>query len=395
MISRRDFIAAASSVLLSQAAPASRLLMITAAEAKRMQDAAARTHPILATLAGNALKAGPWSVTFHRPQGVATAAGPNDYFSEGPYWWPNPANPNGPYIRKDGQRNPARFVANHNDMGTMSEAILALGMGAYLLDMSVCANHASEILTTWFVSPKTRMNPNLEYGQAIRGVTTGRGIGLIDTNSLIYAVQGIALLEAAGGVDAALLSSLRQWFSQFLHWMTTSRKGLDEKKAGNNHATWWAAKVAAFAAFVANPAAIRIAWDDYRDYLVPTEIQPNGSCPKEEARTNSLSYSAFNLDAFATLCRLAQIQGVDLWHFKTPRNISVQTAFDYLMPYVLHPDTWHHQQIGPFSPNGIVFPGLAGLGLPSQQLLSAYDRLSRANSPWVQFVDLLIKTSSR
>ncbi len=382
MVSRREFVAAASSFLIRD----ERLLMITAAEAKRMR-AAARTHPILAMLAENALKAGPWSVTFHRPNATNTAAGPNDYFSEGPYWWPNPSNPAAPYIRRDGQRNPNRFVANHNNMGIMSEAVLALAIGAYFFDKAPCVPHAAAILSTWFLDPKTRMNPNLEYGQAIRGVTTGRGIGLIDTNSLIHAVQGIVLIEAAGGFDAGLLTGLRQWFSQFLEWMTTSRKGLDEKKSGNNHATWWAAKVAAFAAFAGNSSALRLAWNDYRDYLVPTEIRPNGSCPREEARTNSLGYSGFNLDAFATICRLAQVAGVDLWHSR------VETAFDYLIPYVLHPSTWPRQQISPFNPSSIVFPGLAGIGLPSPKLLTAYNQLPRAKTPWVQFVDLLIRNA--
>ena len=32
--------------------------------------------------------------------------GKHDYFSEGDYWWPDPKNPNGPYIRRDGFSNP-------------------------------------------------------------------------------------------------------------------------------------------------------------------------------------------------------------------------------------------------------------------------------------------------
>jgi len=31
-----------------------------------------------------------------------SAGGVHDFFSEGDYWWPNPDNPNGPYIQKDG-----------------------------------------------------------------------------------------------------------------------------------------------------------------------------------------------------------------------------------------------------------------------------------------------------
>ncbi len=393
-VSRRELLAAAGSLLLGNrvgaAKPAdSSLLLASGGEAVKMKEAARRGRSaILDKLAGEALKAGPFSVTFHRPGG-GTEAGPNDYFSEGPYWWPDPRNPNGPYIRRDGRRNPARFMANRRDLQTMCDAVLALGCGAYLLDKPGCAAHAGEILSVWFVDPKTRMNPNLEFGQAIRGVTAGRGTGIIDTVSLIHAVQGIMLLEAGSAIDANLLGALRQWFSKYLAWMSGSAKGRDEEKSGNNHATWWTAQAAAYATLTRDAAALRLAWDRYRDYLVPTEIRPDGSCPREESRTNSLSYSAMNLDAFAVLCRIGQMHGVDLWHFKTAQGGSVEKAFLYLAPYLLHPETWRKQQIDVYKPDAVVFPALAGMGLPSRELLAVYDRLPRQAGAWVQWVDLL------
>src|SRR5690349_10017590 len=57
-------------------------------------------------------KEGPWSVTNTRPEGLDID--PHDYYSEAPYWWPDPENPSGPYIRKDGQFNPDRFLENKN-----------------------------------------------------------------------------------------------------------------------------------------------------------------------------------------------------------------------------------------------------------------------------------------
>src|ERR1035438_1447958 len=64
-------------------------------------------------------KDGPWSVTTERPPGVALDI--HDFYSEAPYWWPQDGNPNAPYVRRDGQTNPDRFVANKNALVAMSE----------------------------------------------------------------------------------------------------------------------------------------------------------------------------------------------------------------------------------------------------------------------------------
>src|SRR6266852_2439116 len=126
-MTRRDFCLSASalSALPALAAPEDRGILITPAQAAKLRPL---TNDAVRQNAAAALKAGPWSVTDHRPPDVA--AGPNDYYSEGPYWWPDPANPKGPYIRKDGERNPARFMGNRTDLGNMCTAVLSLGMGA-------------------------------------------------------------------------------------------------------------------------------------------------------------------------------------------------------------------------------------------------------------------------
>lgn len=344
------------------------------------KDAARQSH--FRKAADKALKQGPWSVTFHRPLNAETSVAVNDYYSDAPYWWPDPNKPDAPYIRKDGERNPKRFETNRRHLGDMSEAVLSLGSGAFLLGEPKYATRAAELLHTWFIDPKTRMNPHLDYGQAIRGRNTGRGAGIIDTVSLIYCAQGAALAN----LDPTLQTGLQQWFSQYLHWLTTSKPGLDEKKAGNNHATWWTAQVAAYSSFSANAELQKMAWDRYRTWLIPSQVQPDGSCPKEEARTRSLSYSSMNLDGFSILCRLGGIHGQSLWS-------PIEKSFHYLLPFVLEPTRWKKQQIAPYEQDKVFFPALAGLGLKSDTLLSAYRKLPRTGSPWVQLVDLLVASA--
>ncbi len=387
-MNRRHFLTTATAGALAAtgraAAPAHSLILLSESDAARMRSALSpdRTE-LFEKFTHDALAAGPWSVTSHRPSGLPVNAGPHDYVSEGPYWWPDPKNPAAPYIRKDGQRNPDRFMGNRNDLGSICTAVLSLGLGAYFLKNSACAPRANRVLSVWFLDPGTRMTPHLEHGQLTRGHDDGRGTGLIDTVSFIHLVEGIALLELAGGLDASVAEGVREWFTAFAKWMTTSKKGLEEKSSGNNHATWWTAQVAAYSCFTGDAANLQMCWSHYRDYLVPTEIQPDGSCPREEARTDSLGYSSMNLDAFSVICRLAQVNGVALWS-------QVQKSFNYLLPYVLQPATWKKEQISKYNADGYVFPGLAGIGIPSKGLLAGYLKLPRAKSAWVQFNDLLI-----
>src|SRR5688572_25758892 len=56
------------------------------------------------TKAAWALNEQPVTVTnFVSPR---SAGGKHDFYSEGDYWWPDPSQPNGPYIQRDGQTNP-------------------------------------------------------------------------------------------------------------------------------------------------------------------------------------------------------------------------------------------------------------------------------------------------
>jgi len=330
----------------------------------------------------------PVSVT--AAQSKRSAGGPHDFFSEGDYWWPDPKNPGGPYIQRDGMTNPDNFVEHRKFLMKLSVQMPALTAVWRLTKGRRYADHAAAHLRTWFVDESTRMNPNLQYAQAIHGRTTGRGTGVIDTIHLVEVAKAAPFVAQSGALSKSDFGAVKKWFADYTKWMTTSPKGLDEKKSGNNHATWWTAQSAAYATLVGDAAAKSMAWDHYRSYLVPTEIQPDGSCPKEEARTQSLGYSAMNLDAFAVLCRIAETNGVSLWKFRTPQGTGVETAFRYLTPFVAHPETWRKPQITKYSADGTIFPGLAGAGLHDDALLGAYRSLPRSEAAWAQFVDLAV-----
>jgi len=334
------------------------------------------------------VKEGPWTVTAERPKDVDLD--PHDYYSEAPYWWPDPANPGGPYIRKDGQTNPNRFVTHKNALNAMTEAVFTLGAAGYLLDEPRYAQRASRIVRVWFVDPRTRMNPNLDYSQAIQGRNNGRGAGIIDGRVFIRAVQGMEFLAQTGLWDARDQFAVRKWFEEYLHWLTTSENGRDEKYAGNNHSSWWTAQVAAVASFVGDRKEMQAAFAFYRDHIFTRQIRADGSAPREEARTRSLWYSAFNLEAFVLTCRIAQLQGVDLWSVRAKNGATLGTVVDYLEPFLSDPRKWNKEQISEFSNDGLYFLAFAGMGLNRPANVALYRKLEKPEGAWLSLTDLMV-----
>jgi len=369
-MTRRELLASIpAGAAVAQAAKAPpNLLLLSAPDAVSIRRLAEGSHPRAIAIRDAAEVArvkGPWSVTKSRPKD--TPAGPNDFFREGPYWWPDPKNPSGPYLRRDGETNPVRFTANDRDMGQMSQAVLALGTAAYFFDKPELASRAAEVARIWFVDPATRMNPNLQFGQAVHGKTWGRPEGLIATRALIWMLQGVVLAEQSKGWDPKVSVGLKSWFRDFLQWMTASEIGRGAGDSGNNHASWWTAQGSAFAIYSGDTKARDRMFEHYRSVLLK-QIQPDGSAPREEGRTRSLGYSCFNVAAMLMTCRLAQVNGKDLAHFVS-NGASVLTAVRYLAPFTLEPKSWTKPRISKFDASKEFYLGLAGLTLGRQDFM--------------------------
>jgi hypothetical protein len=333
---------------------------------------------------------GPWSVTFERPKSFELELDVHDYYSQAPYWWPDPTNPTGAYVRRDGQTNPDRFLANKAALTAMCDAVFALGAAAFLLDDTRYAQRAARDINAWFVNPRTRMNPNLEFAQVIRGADNNRGAGILDGRDFIRVIQGMEFLARTGAWEPKEQAAVHKWFEDYLAWLTHSKNGEYEKKSGNNHASWWTAQVAAVATFVQNKADATMAFNYYRSRILPAQIRGDGSAPREEIRTRSLSYSAFNLEAFSIVCRIAQVNGEDLWTVPGRRSATIATVIEYLVPYLQDPKRWSKEQIIAFENNGLYSLAFAGMGLRNPQYIALYRKLERPEGSFLSVVDLLV-----
>lgn len=273
-----------------------------------------------------------------------SAGGKHDFYSEGDYWWPDPENPEGPYIRRDGRTNPDNFVAHRLAMIRFSKIIGALTSAYKLTGDEKYVKHALLHLKAWFTDPETLMNPHLEYAQAIKGRVTGRGIGIIDTIHLMEVAQGIRVMQEAEAFDETALQGIKDWFSAYLSWLTTHPYGKDEMNAENNHGTCWVMQVASFARLTGNGELLEFCRERYKTVLLPEQMGKDGSFPLETERTKPYGYSLFNLDAMAMICQILSGPEENLWEYQMPDGRSVEKGIRFLYPYVVDKQAWPFQQ---------------------------------------------------
>ncbi|MCX6618960.1 MAG: alginate lyase family protein [Acidobacteria bacterium] len=284
------------------------------------------------------LKEPPVTITAsHSPR---STGGKHDYFSEGDYWWPDPKDPKGPYIQRDGMTNPENFTAHRAALMRLSVQVPALAAAWLPTRERRYAEHAARHLRAWFVDPDTLMNPHLEYAQAIQGRATGRGVGIIDTLHLVEVARAIGFIEEAGALTPSLRAGVRDWFARYLKWMTTHKYGQDERDAKNNHGTCWVAQAAEFARYTGSAELTAFCRDRYKTVLLPGQMAADGSFPLELKRTKPYGYSLFNLDAMAAVCQVLSTSEDNLWTFQLPDGRGMRKAMEFMVPFVADKKKW-------------------------------------------------------
>jgi alpha-glucosidase len=279
-------------------------------------------------------------ITITASSSPRSTGGPHDFFSEGDYWWPDPQNPGGPYIQRDGMSNPDNFNDHRQYLMRLSIQVPALTAAWKLTGDRRYAAHAVRHLEAWFVDAATKMNPNLQYAQAIHGRFTGRGTGIIDTIHLVEVARSAELLEAADVWTPAAKRAVREWFTAYLAWLTTHPYGIAERDAKNNHGTCWVMQVAAFAQYTGDQTLLAYTRDRFKTVLVPNQIAADGSFPEELRRTKPYGYSLFNLDALATVAEILSTPSDNLWKFQLPDGRGLRRAMEYMAPYIENKKSW-------------------------------------------------------
>ena len=275
---------------------------------------------------------------------VASSGDKHDYMSQGPYWWPDPEKPDGlPYIRRDGEKNPeVEGFSDKSNLHDLIDAVDKLGLAYFYTEEEKYAEKATKLLNTWFLDGATRMNPNLNFGQAIPGRTEGRGIGIIETRDLGYLLDGASLLQSSDAWTDQHQQEFTQWVSDYLHWLVTSPHGKDEAVHGNNHSTWYYVQAMAMALFTGQDSLAQSLQRQGLPIIIDNQIDADGSQPRELARTRTWDYSTMNLMAIYYFAILSEKVGQPIWDYQNQR---IRTALSFLAPFLIEENRWEYPQI--------------------------------------------------
>jgi hypothetical protein len=240
------------------------------------------------------------------------------------------------------------------------------------------ARAAETHLRAWFVDTTTRMNPSLLFGQAIKGIATGRGIGIIDTIHLVEVAEAVRRLEALGALSGPVLSGTKAWFRDYLTWMSAHRYGHEERDNGNNHSAAYALQVAEFAKLVGDTVRLAEMRRFFGDSLITVQMAPDGSFPKELARTKPYGYSLFQLDVMGMLAEVLSTPSESMWRYATADGRGMEKALAYMYPYIEDKSRWPKKpDVMYFDQWPIRHPALlfGGLALHESKYVALWNRL--------------------
>lgn len=267
----------------------------------------------------------------------------HDFYSEGDYWWPDAQNPDGPYIRKDGETNPNNFDAHRHAMVRLADIVGTLASAYVVTRDEQFAKEATKHLVAWFVTPETRMNPSLEFGQAIKGRFTGRSIGVIDTLHLVDTARAVKVLQHSSSFKPHA-EPVKAWFAEYLEWLNTHPYGLEEKVHPNNHGVSWSLQAGTFADLVGNKEIPQWIEHQFKTVYLKEMMNEQGGFKDELTRTKPYGYSLFIVDVMSGVAQLLSTLDNNLWAYQTADGKGMALAMSFIYPYIKDKSAWPFKQ---------------------------------------------------
>jgi hypothetical protein len=335
---RRIFCSQAATLLLTPR------LLLSQAKSTSRPDVAAIDHDRILDAAAHHLTQAPTPLTtLPCPRSPGT---PHDYYSEAEDYFPDPANPTGPFIiHNSGPSNPDAFTAHRDALLNFSICVPALTAAFVLTNEARYAQQAVTHLRAWFVNPATRMTPSILYAQTIPPAKTGRPEGLVEAVHLAEVVQCLPFLTNSEDLTEPDYAVLKKWFAAYFDWLNGSRLAGLARDNKSHHGTSWLLQAAAIAHLsqVADDAPLTALRHQFKSSTIRAQILADGTFPHELTTPNPYRNTLFNLDMFAAVCVLLSTRFESVWDYELQDGPGMRTVIARLYPYIANRGTWPYR----------------------------------------------------
>lgn len=281
---------------------------------------------------------------------------PHDFYSEPDDYFPDPASPTAAFVQRAGEWNPAAFTAHRDALLSFCVVVPTL-VAAYVLasrqaepdpNSERYAEQALAHLRAWFITPATRMNPNLLYGEFIPNTTEGRPEGIICAAALAEVARALPFLLHSEALKPEDRGAILSWFGAYLVWLSTSRLAGLARDLKNHHGSSWLLQATAIAHLEpvkANPDVVTIASlrHLYRNTTLRAQIAADGSFPHELSTAFPYRNSLFNLDLLAGVCELLSTPFDSAWDYELQDGPGMRVAIARHFPFILNRGAWPYR----------------------------------------------------
>jgi hypothetical protein len=301
----------------------------------------------LQQLADEYVDRGPYSVTDKKQLPVGCES--NDYVSGRLYWWKE----NGVYVRKDGIANPEVNSPNfdRSRLSHFIDSIVLFTLIDSLTKKNTYKEKVDQFLAVWFINPKTRMNPHLEYAQIVPGQVSN-GIGIIDTYDFYYMLHALEYRKNRTAIDLAIYNGVKRWFKQYTTWLFQSPQAKQEAGRKNNHGSSFDVQTIRYLSFLRKSFRAKYLLHRTKKKRLNRQVDENGIQPLEKDRSISLYYHIYNLTMLLHLCEAGLKININLINYKN----KIKKACDFALPYLSTQDQWIFEQITEVSTKDILEP---------------------------------------
>jgi hypothetical protein len=314
------------------------------------------------------------------------ASAPQQYFSE--------AAPSGSTDTPPDSGRPL-FTAHRDALFALGLAIPALVCAWRITGERRYADAAAQSLRQWFVTPGTRMQPNMDLAQVSVQSAPGRPRtgasepppslapdnspsqnsgsspepnpktthalqgsyqGIVEALPLVEIAQAIPFLGASGALLPYDIAGLQSWFGAYLAWLTAEQDSGPRLQAlardsKDHNATSWLLQVAALTRFTlsatteprAEDASMTALRHRFRSVTLRSQVAANGSFPHEIETPNPYRNSLFNLDMMACICDLLSTRFESAWDYQLEDGPGMRVAAAFHVPFIQNRSRWPYR----------------------------------------------------